>query len=543
MIRTAQLNIDDNLQFNGKKLLGVAGLTDANGNALVGGGSVLTPATATVLGGLLVPAGGALAIDGTGNLTITLGAGMSIANGALVSSAAQGPQGPQGLIGPQGQPGVQGPAGPPGNGAGTTTTVSATGNLTATLSGSNYALTMNADLTGINKINGKLFTDFVASGDSIAALSVAGLTVTNLIQNGRTLPSPVADENFVNSRGFVTAANLNGYATTSQLASYLPLAGGTITGSLTVTNSVAAGGLTGGSVTCNGIMNVTGGGNVFGSGGYIHGFGDIEGSRFTLSGRTANYFDIDSDGTRTRLNGAGLMIANGFSGLFLYSSGFVGNIWMKNNAYTIVMDQDLQLGNSGTVKKTLYCGSTVTSWSDVAEEVPCPAADLTPGDVAVIDSAFDEAIKKHTGTQYDLLVAGVVSTKPGVVLGSSWSADDTGKATATDSATQSHPADAPAPTAPVSMDAFAPLALTGRVPTKVTTQYEKADGTIVRRPILKGYIIVSSSIPGHAMAADPSDCPTGNVPVGTMIGKAMQDFNPAAGEPTEGSIKVWVNLG
>jgi hypothetical protein len=178
---------------------------------------------------------------------------------------------------------------------------------------------------------------------------------------------------------------------------------------------------------------------------------------------------------------------------------------------------------------TIFASSTGHTL-DLAEYVPSPGdADLavgerlTSGDVAIIAPGDDESIVKHTGIQYDRTVAGVVSTTPGFALG----------------------ADPDIPIGePITVDGITafPMALAGRVPTKVTTTYVNNEGETVRRPILKGYLVVSSSIPGHAMAADPSDFGAA-IPFGSLIGKAMQDWNPTVGDPQEGSIKVWVNLG
>lgn len=196
---------------------------------------------------------------------------------------------------------------------------------------------------------------------------------------------------------------------------------------------------------------------------------------------------------------------------------------------------------------SVYSNGSGTALTDLAELVPNPDADLEPTDVAIIDPNDDEAVCKHTGDQYDKRVAGIVSTAPGYLLGVEMPPAPISAPTNTHDMTDDERAAFQEPTSSPNDDfnpseGKTPMALAGRVPCKVTTKYVCQDGSVVRRKIRKGDIVVSSSIPGHAMCADPSDM-NNNIPYGTMLGKAMQDWDPADGEPQEGVIKVWVNLG
>ena len=114
---------------------------------------------------------------------------------------------------------------------------------------------------------------------------------------------------------------------------------------------------------------------------------------------------------------------------------------------------------------------------------------LVPGDVVSIDPAKDNAIVK-TKVAEDTMVAGVISTEPGVLMNQ----DEKGYK----------------------------LALVGKVPTKVCNE-----GGAIKR----GDLLVSASIPGYAKKAGD------NPKVGTVIGKALENS-----DSQKGTILVLVNL-
>lgn len=103
-----------------------------------------------------------------------------------------------------------------------------------------------------------------------------------------------------------------------------------------------------------------------------------------------------------------------------------------------------------------------------------------------------------SGEPYSRLVAGVVSTKPGVIL-------------------TEHDVD-------VDIDALVPMGVIGVIPTKVSTENGAME---------IGDPLVTSSTPGCAMKAD-SDA----VVIGTVIGKAMQRYDSAG----VAKIDVLVNI-
>jgi hypothetical protein len=137
--------------------------------------------------------------------------------------------------------------------------------------------------------------------------------------------------------------------------------------------------------------------------------------------------------------------------------------------------------------KGFFNGGTQVGGADVAEyfDVEGEVKEYEPGDVLVISQTSDRAVEKSS-TAYSTLVAGVYATKPGLLL--------TEK-----NAEQNQ------------FDKMVPMGVIGVIPTKVCLE----GGTIKR-----GDLIVTSSIKGVAMKADPD-----KVKPGQIIGKALQGFN------------------
>jgi hypothetical protein len=118
-----------------------------------------------------------------------------------------------------------------------------------------------------------------------------------------------------------------------------------------------------------------------------------------------------------------------------------------------------------------------TSCSDVAEYFPV-AEEPEPGTVMVIG---EDSKLQCSGTAYDTTVAGIVSTAPGVSLGTNETGNEGEKL----------------------------IAVAGRVPCKVDATYA---------PIEPGDLLTTSDTPGHAMkATDPQ--------IGTILGKALEPLD------------------
>jgi hypothetical protein len=130
-----------------------------------------------------------------------------------------------------------------------------------------------------------------------------------------------------------------------------------------------------------------------------------------------------------------------------------------------------------------------TGCSDVAEYFPV-AEDPEPGTVMVIGE--DSKLQCST-TAYDTTVAGIVSTAPGVSLGTSETGNEGEKL----------------------------IAVAGRVPCKVDASYA---------PIMPGDLLTTSDTPGHALKAQP--VVIGGVEIyrpGTTIGKALEPLDSGTG--------------
>jgi hypothetical protein len=135
-------------------------------------------------------------------------------------------------------------------------------------------------------------------------------------------------------------------------------------------------------------------------------------------------------------------------------------------------------------------GSFFPGGADFAEMLPAEA-DLEPGDVLAIGP---DGQLTRTTSRYQRSIAGVYSTKPGLVGGAPDGESAEGKV---------------------------PLAIAGIVPVKVTDE---------GGPIAAGDALTSSSTPGHAMKA--ATVRVGDIeffPSGLVIGKALEPLRSATG--------------
>jgi hypothetical protein len=137
--------------------------------------------------------------------------------------------------------------------------------------------------------------------------------------------------------------------------------------------------------------------------------------------------------------------------------------------------------------KGFFNNGTQVGGADVAEffDVTGDKKDYEPGDVLVISTSADRQVEKSNGA-YSTLIAGVYATKPGILLTEKNAEED-------------------------QLEKMVPMGVIGVIPTKVCIE-----GGAIKR----GDMIVTSSIPGVAMKADPD-----KVKPGQVIGKALQDFN------------------
>ena len=146
-------------------------------------------------------------------------------------------------------------------------------------------------------------------------------------------------------------------------------------------------------------------------------------------------------------------------------------------------------GSTGSVEET--GGGVLTGGVDDTGGVD------EAGDVLVISTDKDRSVEKSS-QPYSTLVAGVYATKPGVLL------------------TEEN--------IDTELNDKVPMGVIGVIPTKVCLE----GGSIKR-----GDLLVTSSLTGVAMKADPD-----KVKIGQVIGKALQDYN----ETTVGKINVLVSI-
>ncbi len=165
-------------------------------------------------------------------------------------------------------------------------------------------------------------------------------------------------------------------------------------------------------------------------------------------------------------------------------------IFQKNSANVI------RFNNNGT---GYFNGGIINSGADVAEAFPVigDRRQYEPGDVLIL-STVDAGKVEKSSAPYSALVSGVHATKPGVLL--------------TERNIDADNSD------------LVPMGVVGVIPTKVCTE---------NGPIKIGDLLVTSSIPGHAMKGTDRDRM-----MGALIGKALENFNGAA----PGKIRVLVNV-
>jgi|HubBroStandDraft_6_1064221.scaffolds.fasta_scaffold00232_2 hypothetical protein len=148
--------------------------------------------------------------------------------------------------------------------------------------------------------------------------------------------------------------------------------------------------------------------------------------------------------------------------------------------------------------KGFFDGGTQTGGADFAESVAIAASEgrREPGDLMVVDRASTRQLTLAT-QPYSTLVAGIYSTKPGVLATPHLMAENVANEI--------------------------PLAIVGIVPCKVSAE---------NGAILPGDLLVTSSTPGHAMKGTER-----NRMLGAVVGKALEPLSEG-----KGVIQVLVTL-
>jgi len=398
-----------------------------------------------------------------------------------------------------------------------------TGGTGITYSSGTISLTDTGLITGVTAGTG--LTGGATSGT--ATLNVSGLTVSELAAGSLQLSS----ESFAdNNTTLMTSAAIQdkiatqveayGYSTTTgditAVVAGTGLTGGATSGSatLTVDSSYITGLFSGGTgiTYSGGAISLTDTGLVTGvtagtglSGGGTSGtvslaFDGNELSTSTTNGDGDYFVVVDTSGNSRKLTKGSIAISEfsnnaGYTtnvgditgvtaGSYLTGGGSSGAVSLAvdatsaNTASKVVARDGSGNFSAGTITAT----ATQAQYADLAERYLADA-DLEPGTVVMFGG---DAEIKACDTDGCHAVAGVISTDPAYLMNSE-----------TDGL---------------------PVALTGRVPTKVTG------------PVAKGDLMVSSGMSGHAKADN-------NAQAGRIIGKAI-----GSSEGGEAVIEVLVNL-
>ncbi|SDG29135.1 hypothetical protein SAMN04487996_11757 [Dyadobacter soli] len=195
--------------------------------------------------------------------------------------------------------------------------------------------------------------------------------------------------------------------------------------------------------------------------------------------------------------------SNGQPTLYVTTNGTGNNLLINHTgpsgSLAVFQSGGTNMARINKAGRGFFNDGTQNGGADIAEafDVVDATSQYEPGDVLSIATSKDRTIEKSAGA-YSSLVLGVYATKPGVLLTEeNIDSELTGKV---------------------------PMGVVGVIPTKVCTE-----GGAIQR----GDLLVTSSIPGVAMKADPAKIQTGQA-----LGKALQNFD---GEGT-GKINVFVNV-
>jgi len=175
------------------------------------------------------------------------------------------------------------------------------------------------------------------------------------------------------------------------------------------------------------------------------------------------------------------------------SYGVYGNC-MTADCFGVYTPDKIYAGNGIKVSSAAQCqdssAAAACSLNDIAEDV-YSKDELEDGDVAIIDSEYDEHVRLSS-KPYDTHVAGIISANPAFHI--------------------------------QSYETGVPLALAGRVKTKASAE---------NGPIKRGDLLTTSSTPGHLMK-----CESREKCLGAIVGKAWEPLDKG-----KGKITVLVMLG
>ena len=330
--------------------------------------------------------------------------------------------------------------------------------------------------------NATTFAVYQADGSTLANVSASGLSVTSITDG--TSAYQFAG---LNGNAIITAGGANTLTVTSTgivTSGTSSVTGASTAGSYSTSGTVTAastvgGVITGSSASVSGTVTAasTVGGVITGSS--VSVTGTVTGASLVGTITTASQTNITSVGTLGSLSVTGTVTGGNITtaGQLTVNSG--ANVTAIINGATTGVGN---IGSSTVGFNTVFAKATTAQYADLAEKYVADAA-YAPGTVLVFGGSHEVTVN---ATDADSKVAGVVSTNPGFVMNEGLDAE------------------------------FAvAVALTGRVP------------TMVIGPVRKGDLMVAAGLGRARAETDPQ--------VGTVIGKALEDFDGA-----EGTIEVVV---
>ena len=215
------------------------------------------------------------------------------------------------------------------------------------------------------------------------------------------------------------------------------------------------------------------------------------------------------------VNGSSLVTSGFSTGIYgsTASQGAIVALFRAQNGGQIITGQfgvgaaAVDVFRVDSTGKGFFDGGTQVGGADFAESVSIAGAKTLyePGDLMIVDSSANRQLTLATES-YSTLVAGIYSTKPGV-LATTHKIDDAALQSA------SHGG----------LNEEVPLAVMGIVPCKVSAE---------NGPIARGDLLVTSSTPGRAMKGTDR-----NRMLGAVVGKALEPLSEG-----NGVIQVLVTL-
>jgi hypothetical protein len=388
------------------------------------------------------------------------------------------------------------------------TTITATGNVTGGNVITAGRVTATGNVTGGNVITVGVIT---ASGNVTGGNLVGGgVTAISNITGGNINITSLGSFGNVTVLGNVTGANLN---STNLSATTLAVTGNISSGNLAVTTAISTSGTvtamgnisSGAGITAQG--NISAVGNVsagaFIAGGVIQATSTITGGAFATTGTITASGNITATANVTggnvitagqvvatgNVSGGNLVITGNIvnTGALIVTTGSNGDITLSpNGSGVIVASKDIHNGQANAVGNigsstgyfnTVFASATSALYADLAEFYLADA-DYAPGTVLCFGGSQEVTQCNVDGC---VAVAGVVSTNPAYQMNSG-----------------------------LTGDYVVAMALVGRVP------------VIVQGPVARGDMMVSAGN-GRARAEK-------HPAMGTVIGKALQDFDGVVGE-------------